>query len=190
MAGGAQRAMTSREWSLLLLLSLLWGGSFFCVGVAVKELPPLTIVALRVALAAAILWALTPLTGARRPTNADAFKALAVVGLVRAGPSLRLAALAGCASMGKDATDSTGPGIGGRGPVILGVRGLEGPRPQILLPRDEAMDMGVFQPQPATPGLVDRLLASCGDASRQVDCKRIAQVCRFKTCEVVPSALP
>ena len=101
-----------------------------------------------------------------------------------------LAALAGCASMGKDATDSTGPGIGGRGPVILGVRGLEGPRPQILLPRDEAMDMGVFQPQPATPGLVDRLLASCGDASRQVDCKRIAQVCRFKTCEVVPSALP
>jgi len=82
MAGGAQRAMTSREWSLLLLLSLLWGGSFFCVGVAVKELPPLTIVALRVALAAAILWALAPLTGARRPTNADAFKALAVVGLV------------------------------------------------------------------------------------------------------------
>src|SRR5271156_7053216 len=40
-----QRPMTSREWGLLLLLSLLWGGSFFFVGVAVKALPPLTIVA-------------------------------------------------------------------------------------------------------------------------------------------------
>ena len=31
----AQRAMTRREWGLLALLSLLWGGSFFFVGVAV-----------------------------------------------------------------------------------------------------------------------------------------------------------
>ena len=35
----AQRAMTAREWGLLALLSLLWGGSFFFIGVAVKELP-------------------------------------------------------------------------------------------------------------------------------------------------------
>ena len=34
--------MTPFEWGLLLFLSLLWGGSFFFVGVAVKELPPLT----------------------------------------------------------------------------------------------------------------------------------------------------
>jgi hypothetical protein len=46
----AQRAMTPREWGLLGLLSLLWG-SFFFVAVAVKELPPLTLVALRVSLA-------------------------------------------------------------------------------------------------------------------------------------------
>ena len=39
-----QRPMTSREWGLLLLLSLLWGGSAsFILGVAVEELPPLTI---------------------------------------------------------------------------------------------------------------------------------------------------
>jgi drug/metabolite transporter (DMT)-like permease len=82
MTGGAQRAMTSREWSLLLLLSLLWGGSFFFVGVAVRDLPPLMIVALRVVLAAAILWALSPLTGARLPGNASALGALAVLGLV------------------------------------------------------------------------------------------------------------
>lgn len=44
------------EWSMLLTLSVLWGGSFFFVGVAVRELPTLTIVALRVGLAALVLW--------------------------------------------------------------------------------------------------------------------------------------
>lgn len=59
----AQRPMTPAEWGLLLLLSLLWGGSFFFIGVAVKELPPLVIVAARVSVAAALLWAVSPLTG-------------------------------------------------------------------------------------------------------------------------------
>ena len=45
----------ARDWSLLALLSVLWGGSFFFIGVAVRELPPLTIVLLRVTLAAIIL---------------------------------------------------------------------------------------------------------------------------------------
>ena len=35
---------------MLLILSVLWGGSFFFIGVAVKELPPLTIMMLRVGL--------------------------------------------------------------------------------------------------------------------------------------------
>ncbi len=35
-------------WALILVLSLLWGGSYFFAGVAVAELPPLTIVTLRV----------------------------------------------------------------------------------------------------------------------------------------------
>lgn len=44
-----------RDWGLLGILSVLWGGSFFFNGVALKELPPLTLVFLRVALAALIL---------------------------------------------------------------------------------------------------------------------------------------
>jgi drug/metabolite transporter (DMT)-like permease len=44
-----------RDWALLGLLSVLWGGSFFFNGVALRELPPLTLVLLRVALAAMIL---------------------------------------------------------------------------------------------------------------------------------------
>jgi drug/metabolite transporter (DMT)-like permease len=76
-----QRAMTAREWGLLALLSLLWGGSFFFIGVAVKELPPLTLAALRVGLAALILWATAPLTGAAPPRNGKAVAALALLGL-------------------------------------------------------------------------------------------------------------
>jgi drug/metabolite transporter (DMT)-like permease len=44
-----------RDWSLLALLSVLWGGSFFFNGLALRELPPLTVVFLRVALAAILL---------------------------------------------------------------------------------------------------------------------------------------
>jgi len=44
-----------RDWGLLGILSVLWGGSFFFNGVALKELPPLTLVFVRVALAALIL---------------------------------------------------------------------------------------------------------------------------------------
>ena len=50
------RSMGKTEWVYLIILSGLWGGSFFFVGVAVKVLPPLTIVAVRVSLAAAAIW--------------------------------------------------------------------------------------------------------------------------------------
>src|SRR5450755_2458619 len=45
----------ARDWSLLGLLSVLGGGSFFFNGLVLRELPPLTVVLLRVALAALIL---------------------------------------------------------------------------------------------------------------------------------------
>src|SRR5271165_1569905 len=76
----AQRAMTVREWGLLALLSVLWGGSFLFVGVAVRELPPLTLVTLRVGLAAAILWASAPFTGVKPPRSAKAVAGLVVLG--------------------------------------------------------------------------------------------------------------
>ncbi len=50
--------MTGTDWAMLLSLSLLWGGSFFFVAVAVPELPPLTIATLRVGVAAVVLWVL------------------------------------------------------------------------------------------------------------------------------------
>ena len=81
MPAAAQRAMTAREWGLLALLSLLWGGSFFFVAVAVKELPPLTLAALRVGLAAAMLTAGAPFLGLSLPRSAAAVAAIAVLGV-------------------------------------------------------------------------------------------------------------
>ncbi len=81
MTVAAQRAMTAREWGLLALLSLLWGGSYFFVGVAIREIPPLTLVTLRVGLAAALLWAGAPLLGVALPRDGKAIAALALLGL-------------------------------------------------------------------------------------------------------------
>ncbi len=74
--------MSTLAWSLLLLLSVLWGGSFFFVGIAVAELPPLTIVATRVGLAALFLWAALPLLGVAAPRGARAWRAIAVMALL------------------------------------------------------------------------------------------------------------
>ena len=69
MNSGTQKSMNIQEWLLLLLLSMLWGGSFFFVGVAVKALPPLTIVALRVAMAAVTLLVVMSLFRQRFPRS-------------------------------------------------------------------------------------------------------------------------
>lgn len=47
--------MTARNWLLLILLSILWGGTFFFVAVALKHVPPLTLVFLRCLIAALAL---------------------------------------------------------------------------------------------------------------------------------------
>ncbi|MDD1781160.1 DMT family transporter [Enterovibrio sp. ZSDZ35] len=57
--------MSARVWFLLILLSMLWGGSFFFVGVAVGELPALTITFLRVSIAAIALWSFAFAIGIR-----------------------------------------------------------------------------------------------------------------------------
>lgn len=80
MIVAAQREMTAREWGLLALLSLLWGGSYLFVGVGVREIPPLTLVTLRVGLAAAMLWAAAPILGIALPRGPRAIAALAALG--------------------------------------------------------------------------------------------------------------
>ena len=47
--------MNAWTWGLLVLLGLIWGGSFFFAGIAVHHVPPLTLVFLRLLLAAIAL---------------------------------------------------------------------------------------------------------------------------------------
>jgi drug/metabolite transporter (DMT)-like permease len=75
--GFAAGTMAPREWAMLVALAILWGGSFFFNGVAVRELPAFTLVWLRVAVAAVTLLAVTRLTGERLPRNLDAWTAFA-----------------------------------------------------------------------------------------------------------------
>ncbi|MEE3118113.1 MAG: DMT family transporter [Pseudomonadota bacterium] len=74
--------MGVREWTLLLGLSILWGGSFFFVGVAVQELPPLTIVALRVGLAAVGLWVIALVLGLKPPRSPRVWLAFLCMGTI------------------------------------------------------------------------------------------------------------
>ncbi len=54
-ATGAKHVMGAAEWGMLVLLSLVWGGSFFFYKVLVQALPPLTVVLGRMAIAALAL---------------------------------------------------------------------------------------------------------------------------------------
>ncbi|WP_246814295.1 DMT family transporter [Kiloniella majae] len=74
--------MGASEWFMLIILSILWGGSFFFVGVAVSELQPFTIVTIRVGLAAIALWGIIFTLKMPLPKNLAAWKALLIMGLL------------------------------------------------------------------------------------------------------------
>lgn len=81
------RAMTAPEWALLFALSVLWGGTFFFVAIAVKEIPPLTLVALRVGIAAIALHVYLAANGIRMPADRSAWIAFIGMGVFNnAGP--------------------------------------------------------------------------------------------------------
>ncbi len=76
------QSMGPKDWAMLVVLSFLWGGSFFFIGVAVTELPPLTIVTLRVGLAAIALWAVLLIAGYEIPKSIKVWRAFLVMGLL------------------------------------------------------------------------------------------------------------
>ena len=77
-----QRVMGAKEWAMLLILSVLWGGSFFFIGVAVKELPPLTIMMLRVGCAALTLHLVIRVMGQWMPRDPKVWLAFCGMGLL------------------------------------------------------------------------------------------------------------
>ena len=77
-----QTLMDGEAWGLLILLSVLWGGAFFFAGVAVKELPPMTVVLIRVAVAAVLLLPLFWAMGHRLPHGLGAWWPFVVMGFL------------------------------------------------------------------------------------------------------------
>jgi drug/metabolite transporter (DMT)-like permease len=70
------------DWLLLVLLSILWGGSFFFVAIAVHDIPPLTLVLARVALAAMLLAPVARLLGLSLPRTIAAWRPYVMLALL------------------------------------------------------------------------------------------------------------
>jgi len=81
-ASNTNKSMTALEWAMLVALSVLWGGSFFFNGIAVRELPTFTVVVSRVVLAAVILRIALRMGGIRMKTNPDLWGAFFIMGLL------------------------------------------------------------------------------------------------------------
>jgi drug/metabolite transporter (DMT)-like permease len=84
MANSAKAAidMHPHDWLLLVFLSILWGGSFFFVGVALRDLPPTTIVLARVGLGALMLLPLVRILGGALPKRVVDWLPYAGMGLL------------------------------------------------------------------------------------------------------------
>ncbi|MCK5275131.1 MAG: DMT family transporter [Alphaproteobacteria bacterium] len=76
------RTMGPAQWTTLIILSILWGGSFFFAEVAITALPPFTIVLLRVGLAALALHIFLLATGSRMPLDLRLWGAFLVMGFL------------------------------------------------------------------------------------------------------------
>jgi drug/metabolite transporter (DMT)-like permease len=78
----SDRHMIPTEWALLALLSLLWGGSFVFAKIAVQALSPLTVVLVRVALAAFALALYLGWRGTAWPRGARVWRAFFGMGVL------------------------------------------------------------------------------------------------------------
>ncbi len=76
------RPMSGLEWSMMIALSAVWGGSFFFNHIAVAELPVFTVVVGRVAIAALLLLAVMALQGERLPSDRRVWAAFSGMGLL------------------------------------------------------------------------------------------------------------
>ncbi len=70
------------EWLLIIVLSVIWGGSFFFIKVAVSEVTPLTLVLGRVGFASITLLIFGFLTGRRLPASLPLWGAFLIMGFL------------------------------------------------------------------------------------------------------------
>ncbi len=73
----ASSTIDLRDWGLLVLLSVIWGGSYLFIGIAVQELSPLVIVMARVIVAALALLPVLMIFGNGLPRDRDTWIGIA-----------------------------------------------------------------------------------------------------------------
>jgi drug/metabolite transporter (DMT)-like permease len=74
--------MSFTDWLLLLFLSVLWGTTFFFAAIALRDLPPVTLVLARVAIAALVLVIISHASGYRLPGTLADWRPFAVLALL------------------------------------------------------------------------------------------------------------
>lgn len=77
-----QANASTRDWVLISVLALIWGGSFLFGRILMLEWPPFTVVFLRVAIAAFVLWVFLLATGRTFPFATPFVIALFVMGIL------------------------------------------------------------------------------------------------------------
>lgn len=75
-------SMGIKDWFMLIALSIIWGGSFFFIEIAVSELPTLTIVFVRVSLAALAMWIFILVTRTSVPCSVGVWYSFLIMGLL------------------------------------------------------------------------------------------------------------
>lgn len=82
MTARIARQMGMAEWTMLIALSVVWGGSFLFYAIAVKALPVFTIVLLRVGLGTLALWAMVGAMRLALPRDLGVWRDFLVMGLI------------------------------------------------------------------------------------------------------------
>ena len=74
--------MSLQTWLMLVVLSMLWGGSFLFNEIALQEIPPLTLSMLRVVGAALVYWIFMLATNRSIPRNLRLWGAFLIMGIL------------------------------------------------------------------------------------------------------------
>jgi drug/metabolite transporter (DMT)-like permease len=77
-----QKSLSGRAWAEMLVLALIWGGSFFSIRIALDEISPLMSVAHRVTLAMLVLWVVVATMRIPLPRNPRIWFAFLLMGLL------------------------------------------------------------------------------------------------------------
>lgn len=77
-----QKSLSGRAWAELMVLALIWGGSFLSIRIALDEVTPLTSVAHRTTWAMIVLWGVVALMRLPLPRNPLVWFAFLVMGVL------------------------------------------------------------------------------------------------------------